>query len=150
MSKLKKIGIILILFGIGLPLILLAFATPGYITKLGLILNIQTMEIVIRENIAVDIGQLKEAGFTEQEIQSHLKETGFSDREIKEAKIGDMFKEMQEENIITDIFSHLSKTIEKEKIAIPYRYVFATGIISVLTGIGIIILSTNRRSGATS
>ena len=160
MSKLKKIGIILILFGIGLPLILLAFATPLYVPQRGLIRNIQTMEIVIRESKVIDIGQLRAAGFTDKEIREakdDLKEgdiiTGFKPlREYKDDLKAEPQKDFKvlEGGLKKDIFDTLdplSKTIEKEKIAIPYRYVFATGIILVFTGIGVIVLSNNRRSG---
>lgn len=48
MSTTKKIGIILILIGICLPISLLGFAS-GYHSRVGIIGNIQDMEIVIRK-----------------------------------------------------------------------------------------------------
>lgn len=116
MSKIKKVGVILIIIGICLPIIFLAFASPYY-PNVGLIYNIQTMKIVLREE-----------RFTKTEYLGTLED-------LKEQK---QRPEQPPQEIKVRI---------PEK-TIPYKYIFAFGVILIFTGIGIIVLSGNKQSGA--
>ncbi|MGQ9570712.1 MAG: hypothetical protein ACUVUQ_07710 [Thermodesulfovibrionales bacterium] len=172
MSKTKKAGIILILLGIGLPLISLPFASK-YDPRSDLIGNIQEMEIVIEKSKALKYGEprkdivaavkkllnqsfsegdnkeienipdvlvrfyiwkaentLRDQGFPEEDIRGGLK--GYVEElraagKIKKAKVIERILKDEETVLITYV--------------IPYKYFFASGIILVLTGIGLIVLS---------
>ena len=123
MSKAKKIGIVLILIGICLPIVSLGFAS-NYYPRLGLIRNIQMMEIVLRpellgNNIITDFQPIKEVP---------------PEKKPKELKSND-WEIVKEEPI-------------KPKIAIPYKYIFALGVVLIFAGIGIIVLSSNKKGAS--
>jgi uncharacterized membrane protein len=121
MSKAKKIGIVLILVGICLPVISLGFASGYYPTR-GLIGNIQSMEIILRE-------------------ESYIL-TPWSEDTIDTGDTGRIIKE-------EDITNNFEPVPVKSKIAIPYKYIFAVGIVLVFSGIGIMVLSNTKQDRVT-
>lgn len=88
----KKVGILLILIGLCIPIISLGFVSK-YHPRRGLIGNLTKMELVIREDTP------------------------------------------------NSVYRILWKTYER--VAIPYKYIFAFGTIFIFTGIGLIIVSKN-------
>lgn len=144
MSKAKKIGILLILIGICLPIISLAFASPyHYHPRRGLISNIQTMKIILRkekQGKPLTYVEAKKAGYSDTEIVEYLK---------KHSPNFDWTSAKRDGYSDTEIAEYLSRKIfikdVKPKISIPYKYIFALGCVLVFTGIGLITLSNGKR-----
>jgi hypothetical protein len=113
MSKVKKIGIVLILVGICLPVITLGF-TSGYSRNAGLIGNIQRMEIVLIPG--------EKPSPVPAPPNAPPPERGL-------LRFDDI-------PIIKPI---------KPELAIPYKYIFAFGVVLVFAGIGTIALSNSKK-----
>lgn len=136
MSKGRKIGIILILFGLSLPLISLGFVS-NYVPRAPLILNIQFMEIVFQEAVYKDEDIFdRVARAIKDPNQKNQFKKDVSERAKKEGKT--------EAQIAWEMIPSQEEVI-KPKIAIPYRYIFSFGIVSLFSGIGFIVLSGKRK-----
>ncbi len=102
MGKAKKIGIVLILFGLCLPAATLPFITEFH----------PLPDVCLTSNFFGNMGNMVVALGTKQ----------------------------------MNISNKYAGIMYSPKIAIPYRYIFALGVVLVCTGIGIISLSSNKKS----
>lgn len=130
MHKGKKIGIILILVGLCLLLVSLAFIS-GYQQKLGLLGSISDMELVLKEGKWVDYPQ----GYTPP--AAPLPAPVPPDDPFYER-----YKELEKTYI--DPLRNFTPHYEK-RIAIPYKYFFGLDIILIFLGIGIVIFSKSNK-----
>ena len=154
MSKAKKIGVILILVGICLPLVSLGFVS-NYHPSLGIIENIQGMKIVLRhETDKLSVGT-NEFGYSKRDAYNELRRRGYSDEEIintiKAKKPSSTLKKEEEDPIEGGriIKEENTYSLEDFKIipekAIAYKYIFVLSVFLVFTGIVIIVLSSNKQ-----
>lgn len=116
MSKAKKIGIVFILLGGFIPCILYPFTKP---TMKAITIQFLLSEHGVPMNIKL------------KELEIVLKEGTLKDKDIS--------SEATLQNLI------LTERLEyRGRIAIPYKYVMALGIVLVFTGAGVIALLSNK------
>jgi len=126
MHRGSKIGIILILIGIGIPLVLCFFQDDGVIYE------IQTSKVIERKLNPAEIesikAKIKKLNETTTEIESYF------DRLTKQSRIDESYEK--------DRFDKERWTVGTRKtIEIPFRQVIGIGLIFILFGIGLFIFS---------
>jgi len=120
MNKKRKTGILLILIGIGIPLVLFFFQEDG--------------EIRIKNFLLKEI----ERNLSQSEIRA-IEEK----KELKKNSMSDFEKFMEERGAYRDKNGWKKEKwiIRGTKYLIPYKYSIGIGIIPVLVGIGMVIFS---------
>ncbi len=123
MSKHKKIGIVLILAGLCIPLLMFVFAT-------------KVQDITLREALAFRAGYPPRADIVDtiQNLEIVLRKQRLSLPEGLTALPPEFTQKNPHEGDTTE------KAKEITKISIPYRYVLATGVLCLFTGIGFLLL----------
>lgn len=148
-SSRKKVGIILIAFGIGLIIFSLPFSS-GYDSKDSFILNIIrgifTGGIIVRESVVESVPDRDEKLYKEFN-EFKLKHPEFTN--LPEGEIMDKFydENYRDKMYRMEFRLKLEKqkiVARKSKIAVPYKYIFASGIFLLFAGTGIMASSIRR------
>jgi hypothetical protein len=151
LNKRKIWGFVLIIVGIGMPLLSLPFSS-AYDSRDRLIWNIArsfvTGEIILREGVFELVPDRDENLYKE-----------FTDYKANHPKFKDLPENEQIDNFYNEYYRGKMYEMElilkltkqkvvthKSEIAIPQRYIFICGFLLTLAGIGIIILS-RRKNG---
>jgi len=128
MTKQRKIGLLLVLIGIGIPLVLVCFQN-------------EDLEFTLRSPTYKEV----ERSLTPDEIKV-----------IKELKNKSLFLQwapgiVEEENTLFGEDSYKEKWIINSKVIlrIPYRYFIGIGLILIFVGIGKVILSISSKEKPT-
>ncbi|MCJ7481358.1 MAG: hypothetical protein MUO31_00160 [Thermodesulfovibrionales bacterium] len=142
-------GVMLIIVGIGIPILSLPFSS-AYDSEDRLIWNIArsfiTGEIILRENLSELIPDRDENLYREFTgyKANHPEFQNLPDNEL----IDNFYKEHYKDKMYKmELILKLTKqkvVTHKAKIAIPYKYLFICSIFLMLAGIGVIILSRKR------
>jgi len=133
MTKFKRIGIILILIGVCIPLVSFVFAT-GYNPHFGFWWSVTRMNINLWQKTVIE--PEAQRGDVFDKITPERKK-GFVPLEEAPAPQG-----------LTYLGETLPETLPETYVTLPYKYPFSLGIIFVLSGIGIftLIYSGDRRT----
>jgi hypothetical protein len=150
MNKRIKIGVVLIILGICILMAGLPFSSV-YDKKEKIMWNIMrsfvTGEIILRKGVTEYVPDRDEhlyKEFTEYKSK-HPEFENLSEEELINKFYYDNYKDkMYRMEFLLKLTKQKAVT-RQDKIAIPYRYVFASGVSLMLFGTGIIILSALRR-----
>jgi hypothetical protein len=151
MNKRIKIGVVLIILGICILMAGLPFSSV-YDKKEKIMWNIMrsfvTGEIILRKGVTEYVPDRDEhlyKEFTEYKSK-HPEFENLSEEELINKFYYDNYKDkMYRMEFLLKLTKQKAVT-RQDKIAIPYRYVFASGVSLMLFGTGIIILSAIRRN----
>lgn len=149
MSKKKTFSIILIIFGIVIPLFTVPLSSEYYSKGnffWNIIRNVVTGEIIIRDSVFEVVPDREENLYREfNEYKMKYPEyRNLSEDEIIEKFYQENYRnkmhgmefrlKLQKQKVVT----------HKSKIAISYRYIFIFGVVLILTGTGILTISKIR------
>lgn len=169
----KKIGVILILTGLCIPILAMLFTSNYYPSK-GFIWNVKETEIILREKrspTAIEyLGRLDEKGKTVKTKDNPYAK--ITDQMFAPPKEKDIFEEVaKEQTAKTSKYDPLNILKEKVKvnppagfvpiesvkfdevvpaIYVPYSIFFGLGIILTAIGIGFVIISKNVRENSST
>ncbi len=150
MNKRIKIGAVLIILGICILMVGLPFSSV-YDKKENIMWNIMrsfvTGEIILRKSVIEYVSDRDEHLYKEF-IEYKTKHPEFQNLSEEELINKFYYENYRDKMYRMEFLLKLTKqkaVMRQDKIAIPYRYVFASGVSLMLFGTGIIILSAMRR-----
>jgi len=123
MARGKKIGVILILVSLCIPMLAMLFANWGYHGRDGVWRNAKYAGIVIWER---------------EKPRPEIDFSGLPDKRI--VTTAELFGNPHQPNV-----EYIGPLKTKETYYVPCRYLFGLGIILVAIGIGLVILSDNGK-----
>ena len=135
MNKKRKIGILLILIGVGIPLVLFFFQEDGEI-RLGRTIIKEVERNLTPEEIEIIKRQ--------KELIEALEKVKMTEKEIEDMGLYEQYKHLQLKGLIKDEdFIRKEKwTVRTErKRLMPYKYTVGIGIIVIFVGIGFFAFS---------
>lgn len=149
MSKRRFFVYLLILFGIFLPLASLPLSSQYDARdsfKWNIVRAVLTGEFILREGVIEVVPDRDTSLYREFEdyISEHQTTKPLSGEQMAERFYNDRYKGQMPQMEFRLKLDKKKVIIHKKRIAIPYMYVFVSGLLIIVTGAGILIFSKMR------